>query len=342
MRTIFIILISFSSISQTLLKYDNIETYDWFGAWWNPSPAGYYTNAKVSGTTSAAILGAGNGTSATEQNWYSLPNVSGLNPLYEYEFRFRLGSYTFSNATATTRGVDVADLIEVQVSRDNELTYTSELRITGFNNSTWAYQSAAINHVADGTYNSSTDVYTSVSGNNNGLSTGYSTIKLKITGVTQIAVDVLARVNSAGEEWWFDNFELWQITQPLYVGLIDFYHLEGRLIWQTATEINTDYFILYYSQDGYTWKELDKIDSKGGVGIFAEYIYQTDLKGYFLLTEVCKNGIETNLKTIYVVDKKQRILINVVNMLGQSVDLLNSTGVLLLIYSDGTTERILK
>lgn len=324
------------------MKYDNIETYDWFGAWWNPSPAGYYTNAKVSGTTSAAILGAGNGTSATEQNWYSLPNVSGLNPLYEYEFRFRLGSYTFSNATATTRGVDVADLIEVQVSRDNELTYTSELRITGFNNSTWAYQSAAINHVADGTYNSSTDVYTSVSGNNNGLSTGYSTIKLKITGVTQIAVDVLARVNSAGEEWWFDNFELWQITQPLYVGLIDFYHLEGRLIWQTATEINTDYFILYYSQDGYTWKELDKIDSKGGVGIFAEYIYQTDLKGYFLLTEVCKNGIETNLKTIYVVDKKQRILINVVNMLGQSVDLLNSTGVLLLIYSDGTTERILK
>ena len=342
MRTIFIILISFSSISQTLLKHDNIEEYDWLGAWWNPSPGGYYTNAKVSGTTSAAILGAGNGTSATEQNWYSLPNVSGLNPLYEYEFRFRLGSYTFSNATATTRGVDVADLIEVQVSRDNELTYTSELRITGFNNSTWAYQSAAINHTADGTYNSSTDVYKSVSGNNNGLSTGYSTIKLKITGITQMAVDVLARVNSAGEEWWFDNFELWQITQPLYVGLIDFYYLEDRLIWQTATEVNSDYFILYCSQDGNTWKELDRIDSKGGIGIFAEYIYQTDLKGYFLLTEVCKNGIETNLKTIYVVDKKQRILINVVNMLGQSVDILNSTGVLLLIYSDGTTERILK
>ena len=342
MRTIFIILISFSSISQTLLKYDNIESYDWFGAWWNPSPAGYYTNAKVSGTTSAAILGTGNGTSAIEQNWYSLPNVSGLNPLYEYEFRFRLGSYTFSNSTATTKGVDAADIVDVQVSRDNELTYTSELRITGFNNSTWKYQSATINHVADGTFNSVTDVYQSVSGNNNGLSTGYSTIKLKITGVTQIAVDVLARVNSAGEEWWFDNFELWQITQPLYVGLIDFYHLEGRLIWQTATEINTDYFILYYSQDGDTWKELDRIDSKGDVGVFAEYIYQIDLKGYFLLTEVCKNGIETNLKTIYVVDKKQRNLINVVNMLGQSVDLLNSTGVLLLIYSDGTTERILK
>jgi hypothetical protein len=342
MRTIFIILISFSSISQTLLKYDNIESYDWFGAWWNPSPAGYYTNAKVSGTTSAAILGTGNGTSAIEQNWYSLPNVSGLNPLYEYEFRFRLGSYTFSNSTATTKGVDVADIVELQVSRDNELTYTSEMRITGFNNSTWKYQSATINHIADGTFNSVTDVYQSVSGNNNGLSTGYSTIKLKITGVTQIAVDVLARVNSAGEEWWFDNFELWQITQPLYVGLIDFYHLEGRLIWQTATEINTDYFILYCSQDGNTWKELDRIDSKGNYNVITQYIYQTDLKGYFLLTEVCKNGIETHLKTIYVVDKKQRILINVVNMLGQSVDLLNSTGVLLLIYSDGTTERILK
>ncbi len=43
----------------------------------------------------------------------------------------------------------------------------------------------------------------------------------------------------------------------MYVGLIDFYHLDGRLIWQTATEINSDYFTLYCSQDGNTWKELD-------------------------------------------------------------------------------------
>ena len=59
MRLLLFILISFSSISQTLLKHDYIEEYDWSGVWWNLTPGGYYTNAKVSGTSSAAIYGTG-------------------------------------------------------------------------------------------------------------------------------------------------------------------------------------------------------------------------------------------------------------------------------------------
>lgn len=332
MRTIFLILISFSSISQTLLKYDNIENYDWLGGWSTGygSNTGYYTNAFVSGTTSAALLGAGNGTSNIEEGVYVLPNIIGLDALFEYELRFRLGSYKFSASTATTAGIDVADYILVYVSYNNS-TLIQEIKITGYSNNLYNYGSTQLYKVANG----SLSTY-SVQSNS------YSDIRLRFTNATQFTARVYARVNSAGEEFWFDNFELWQITQPLYVGLIDFYHLEGRLIWQTATEINTDYFTLYCSQDGTTWKELDRIDSKGNYIVITQYIYQTDLKGYFLLTEVDKNGVETKLKTIYVVDKKQRNLINVVNMLGQSVDIHTATGVLLLIYSDGTTERILK
>lgn len=332
MRTIFIILISFSSISQTLLKHDNIEEYDWLGGWSTGygSNTGYYTNAFVSGNTSAALLGAGNGTSNIEEGVYVLPNITGLNALFQYELRFRLGSYKFAAPTASTAGVDVADYILIYVSYNNS-TLIQEIKLTGYSNNLYNYGNTQLYKLANG----SLSTYST-------QSNSYSDIRLRFTNATQFTARVYARVNSAGEEWWFDNFELWQITQPLYVGLIDFYHLEGRLIWQTATEINTDYFILYCSQDGNTWKELDRIDSKGGIGVFAEYIYQTDIKGYFLITEVCKNGVETHLKTIYVVDKKQRNLINVVNMLGQSVNIHTATGVLLLIYSDGTTERILK
>lgn len=332
MRTIFIILISFSSISQTLLKYDNIENYDWIGGWsvGYGSNAGYYTNAFISGNSSAALLGAGNGSSNIEEGLYVLPNITGLNALFEYELRFRLGSYKFAAPTASTAGVDVADYILIYVSYNNS-TLIQEIKLTGYNNNLYNYGNTQLYKLANGLLSTY-----SVQSNS------YSDIRLRFTNATQFTARVYARVNSAGEEFWFDNFELWQITQGLYVGLIDFYHLEDRLIWQTATEINSDYFILYCSQDGNTWKELDRINSKGGVGVIAEYIYQTGLKGYFLLTEVCKNGVETNLKTIYVVDKKQRILINVVNMLGQSVDIHTATGVLLLIYSDGTTERILK
>lgn len=342
MRLLFI-LISFSSFSQTLLKYDNIESWNWAGAWWNISPGSYYTNASTSGTTSAAILGAGNGTSAIEQNWYSLPNVTGLNPLYQYEFRFRLGSYTFSNATATTRGVDVADLIEVQVSRDNELTYTSELRITGFNNSTWSYQSAAINHTADGTYNSSTDVYASVSGNNNGLSTGYSTIKLKISGITQIAVDILARVNSAGEEWWIDNIELWQITNPLPIEFVSFKGNLDSLWWESASEFNNDYYTISHSLDGYTFKDIEYVNGfVYSIEPKSYSIANTIGQGYFMLSQTDVNGIKTDLKTIFIVEKKQRFLIKVVNLLGQEVKDLKMGEVYLYLYSDGTVKRIIQ
>lgn len=342
MRLLFI-LISFSSFSQTLLKYDNIESWNWAGAWWNLTPAGYYTNAYTSGTTSAAILGAGNGTSAIEQNWYSLPNVSGLNPLFQYEFRFRLGSYTFSNSTATTRGVDVADLIEVQVSRDNELTYTSELRITGFNNSTWAYQSASINHTADGVYNSSTDVYASVGGNNNGLSTGYSTIKLKISGITQIAVDILARVNSAGEEWWIDNIELWQITNPLPIEFVSFKGNLDSLWWESASEFNNDYYTISHSLDGYTFKDIEYVN--GFVYSIEPKRYSiknTEGQGYFKLSQTDKDGTKTELDIIFIQEQKQRILISIVNMLGQEVETLTEGQVYLLIYSDGTIQKTIK
>lgn len=341
MRLLFI-LISFSSFSQTLLRYDNVEEWTWTGLWYNLNGS-YYNNAHVSPTLSAAILGSGNGSSAIEQNWYELPNVTGLNPLLEYEFRFRLGSYTFSNSTATTRGVDAADFVDVQVSRNGGLSYVSELRITGFNNSTWPYQSAAINHVADGIFNSVTDVYSSVSGNNNGLSTGYSTIRLKISGVSQLAIDILARVNSAGEEWWLDNMQLWQITQALPIEFVSFEGNLDSLWWVSASEFNNDYYTISHSKDGYTFKDIEYVN--GFVYSIEPKRYSiknTEGSGYFKLSQTDVDGVKTELDIIFIQEEKQRILIKIVNMLGQQVETLTDGQVYLLIYSDGTIQKIIK
>lgn len=323
------------------MKYDNIEAYTWTGVWWNLSPGGYYTNASVSGTTSAAIYGAGNGTSATEQNWYSMPNVTGLNSTYQYEFRFRLASYTFSNSTATTKGVDAADLVEAQVSRDGGVAYVTEFRITGFNNSTWPYQtSGSITHIADGTFNSSTDVYASASGSNSGLSTGYSVVKLKITGITQIAVDILARVNAAGEEWWIDNVELWQITVPLPVELISFdgYKEDDKniLIWSTSSEHNSDYFVLERSQDGNIWSHVANISAVGNSIEVNKYIYQ-DLRfnGYYRLFQYDIDGTMTYLGDIALIDNKIKYILKAYDLSGREVGT-DYTGVVILIYSDGS------
>ena len=111
----------------TLVAYDYVETYNWIGLWFgNTLNSSYYTNASVSGTTSAVIYGTGGGSSATEQDWYVLPNITGLNSSYTYQFKLRLGSYTFTGPSSTTRGVDAADLVEVQISTNGEKRQQAE------------------------------------------------------------------------------------------------------------------------------------------------------------------------------------------------------------------------
>ena len=60
-----LILLTNVSVSQTLYRFDNIETFDsdWSGLWFTPiATTNYYTNASVSPTTSAVLYGSGNGT----------------------------------------------------------------------------------------------------------------------------------------------------------------------------------------------------------------------------------------------------------------------------------------
>ena len=195
--------------------YDNMETFTWFGDWWTPAlTAGYFTNASVSSNISAVIYGSGTGTSAIEQDWYSLPNITGLNPAYSYQLKFRLASYTFSGPTATTRGLDVADYLSVLVSTNGGTIYNTELRITGNSNATWPFTSTGvITHTANGTFTNSAapigDVYQSPAGV---TTTGFSTVILNLQpNITQVAIDLYCRANSAGEEFWIDNVELIEI-----------------------------------------------------------------------------------------------------------------------------------
>ena len=202
----------YSQSCTSTVYYDNMETFTWFGNWWTPAlTTGFFTNASVSPNTSAVIYGSGTGTSGIEQDWYSLPNITGLNPNYSYQLKFRLASFVFSSPAATTRGVDVADYLSVQISINGGTTYTTELRITGNSNATWPFTSTGvITHTANGTFTNSAaplgDVYQSPAG---ATTTAPSTIILNLPpNITQIAVDLYCRVNSAGEEFWIDDVEL--------------------------------------------------------------------------------------------------------------------------------------
>lgn len=357
MRTLLLLLLcNYSIVAQTtLIKYDYIETYTWSGVWFNLTPGGYYNNASVTPTNSAAIYGAGNGTSANEQNWYSMPNVTGLNSAYSYEFRFRLASYFFSNSTATTKGVDVADILDVQVSTNGGVTYISELRITGNNNSYWNYNTVGvINHVANGSFSASNapvgDVYVSATGNNTTLSTGYSVVTLKLpSNITQVAIDILARVNAAGEEWWIDNVQLWQIKP---VGLpVELVSLKGynkdyknSVVWITGSENGCSHYDIDKSIDGAKWHHIGSVNGAGTTNEQREYSFDDyefrEIINYYRVKQYDFDG-EFDILGIVAIDNsdKKKYILKVYDLTGREVGL-EFDGIKIILYSDGSTITI--
>ena len=356
-KLLFILFSSLSilSYSQTVIQYDNMETWSTGYAtsgWFTPAAtAAWATNTSVSPTQSAVIYGLGNGTSGNEQDWYSLPNITGLNTSHPYQLKFNLASRTFTGSAAATRGVDAADLVEVQVSR-NGGAYVSELRIAGNSNAIWSYTATGvISHNANGSYTNSLaptgDIYQAPAGS---TTTGPSTVTLNFpSGISQIAVDIFCRVNSAGEEWWIDNIELIEIF-PLPIELISFegVNIEGYnlLTWSSASEHNNDYYLLERSTDGIDWSVIDNQQGAGNSTIqidyrFRDFTYESTIN-YYRLSQVDFDGNSETFKMIAIsnLGKAKQILF-LTNMLGQIVDD-EATGILIVHYSDGTNEKIYK
>jgi hypothetical protein len=354
MNKILLVLIFLTGFAnaQTIIQYDYMETWTWPGLWNTSANTGWYTNASVSSNQSAALTGGGNGTSVIEDNWYRLPNVTGLDPTKQYQFRFRLASYTFSNTGAATRGVDAADYVAVQVST-NGAAYVNELRITGNSNATWPYTATGtITHTANGTFTNSAapggDVYQAPSG---ASTTGPSTITLNLSaGITQVAVDIYCRVNSAGEEWWLDNIELWDMTPVgLPIELISFdgtnTNIGNFLIWKTASEHNTSYYEIQKMQNG-IFKTIAQTPAAGNSNELLTYTFvDNDFDpqiNYYQLVQHDNDGYFETFGPISVDNTKQRVVVKVINMLGQTIDPQFESGSYIEIYNDGTMKKVIR
>lgn len=333
--------------AQTLIAYDNIETWNWLGGWWTPAvTTGYYTNAFVSSTSSAVIYGTGNGTSGIEQDWYSLPNVA-VAPTHSHTFRFRLGSYRITS-TAAGSGVDATDYVTVQLSTDNEVTYVNEMRITGFSNAYWNYNGA----IASKTANGLQTIYSpTAGGNRTATGDGYSIIELTVpAGVSNIAIDLYCRANAAGEEWWIDNISLTKNT-GLPIELTEFtgtkYSEYNVLKWQTASEHNNSHFILERTATG-NFTEKDVINITTGAGNSTQLLdynfVDTDAPAainYYRLTQVDYDGNFKQYGPIAIDNRPHKFIVKTINLLGQPVTE-EYHGIVINIYDDGTSVKKLQ
>ena len=349
-RLLLFLMLPILTFTQTLYKFDYVETFDtdWSGIWWTPAATtNYYTNAFVSSTSSAVIYGTGGGTSVYESDWYSFPNLV-VDAAYDYQFKFRLGSYRFTS-TATTRGVDAADYITVQLSTDGGVNYVNELRVTGNANAFWDYNTAGTyTKTANGTL---TTIGPAAGGNRTTTGDGYSVIQLNIpAGTSQIAIDIFARANAAGEEWWMDNFELTRTGGPLPVELLYFdgteYPLWNVLKWSTASESNSSHFVVERSTDGEIWKQTANITAAGNSNEKLNYSHMDMIEQhaihYYRLVQFDVDG-QFKIYGPIALDNRERIkkVIGYINMLGQQVNE-SYTGIIYEVYEDGTCKKIIK
>ena len=329
--------------TETLIASDYVETYDWFGAWFTPATTtGYYTDISVTPTLSAGIYGTGN--NAREEDWYSLPSVT-VDANKDHVFRMRLAAQTISDPTAATAGLDGGDYITVQLSK-NGGGFVSELRVRGFSNATWDYSSTAI---ASKISNGSLTIFTpGGGGDRTSLGDGYSYIELLVpAGPSSIAIDIYCRVNRGGEDWWMDNFELYEITPtalPVELSSFESQSMESHnsISWVTQSENHSDYFLLESSEDGSIWNTLNTQSAAGNSLERIEYNHN-DTKyfktTYYRLTQYDIDGQFEKYGPIVVTrDDKDRLVVKRVNLSGQEVDR-NYKGIVILIYSDGTTRK---
>jgi hypothetical protein len=357
MKNILFIFLFISSFvrTQTLIAYDYIETFNWGvgGSGWavGCGPCWYSGGAFVSSNLSAALIGSGNGSSPIESGTYILSNITGLNTTSTYTLKFRAGSYKLNAPSAGTAGNDVGDYFDVQYSSNNS-TYVTEMRITGFSGALWNYN---LNATASKNANGTMTTYTPVAGGDRTTTgDGYSLIQLTLpVGVTQLAFRIPTRSNSAGEEWWFDNFELWEIPQtPLPIELESFFGeyivTDNVLKWSTVSESNADYYLVEKSTTGdendYKFVGIVEATGNSNQKINYQLVDKTVTKNinYYRLRQYDIDGVFEVFGPISI-DNRNKIknIYKVINLFGQDVDD-NYKGIVIVIYDDGTSKKIMK
>jgi hypothetical protein len=122
----------------------------------------------------------------------------------------------------------------------------------------------------------------------------------------------------------------------------------NKLIWSTASESNSSHFIIESSQNGNIWYPIcDPIKSRQNA--IGDTIYSflhnspPSTINYYYLVQYDIDGNFKRYDPPLIVDntEKLKIVIRVINTLGQTVDD-HATGLLIEIYEDGTCKKILR
>lgn len=160
------------------------------------------------------------------------------------------------------------------------------------------------------------------------IDNGYITV----TGFNQFSQVTLAPDNSAlpVEMLYFD------VTQKYDINLLE---------WATASEHNSAYFEIEHSDDGLTWTSINKTPAAGNSQCKINYNYYhaaPKFINYYRIKQFDINGYFKLYGPIIIdntVDSKQ--IKSYTNLLGQTLQS-DATGIIIVIYKDGTIKKIIR
>jgi hypothetical protein len=138
---------------------------------------------------------------------------------------------------------------------------------------------------------------------------------------------------------------------PLPINLLEFIgeYESGvnKLKWQTASEDNNSHFTIERSTDLIEWEFVDVIQADYSNELYKSYEYfdsrfETNAVNYYRLIQTDFDGTKTVFENqiISIDNSTSKKIISVYNMLGQEIPR-DTPGFKLVLYSDGTTEKIM-
>jgi hypothetical protein len=127
------------------------------------------------------------------------------------------------------------------------------------------------------------------------------------------------------------------------------YNSDNILHWSTASEDNNDYFTIEKTKDGIDWEIVTR-ESGGGNSSNQLYYSSVDenvesIINYYRLKQTDYDG-RFKYSDIISIDNRRNLeskeIVKITNILGQEVDLQYYRGLIIIYYTDGSSNKIIK
>jgi hypothetical protein len=116
-----------------------------------------------------------------------------------------------------------------------------------------------------------------------------------------------------------DDISINECSGPLPIELISFFCKDYVLHWITASETNSDCFIISNAGNDFNFKDIAQVKAVGQSIVEQRYSYQIKDGRYYALSERDFDGTRTRLALLYVNPQGDNEPLNYYNILGQRI-----------------------